>query len=118
MKNAVLISVFCCVLGAGGAFAASGENTHAGQAFRESGAASVHASGSAAHALVSSGQVTSAVSSVPLAVSGATITAAGAASASAAVGMSKAANSPAGKPLPITNESLVTVPPDQALKKP
>lgn len=118
MKNAFLISCLCCGLGTGVAFASSGDDSHAGQAVRESGAASVHASGSAAHALISSGQVTSAVSSVPLAVSGAVLSVAGEASTSAAIGLNKAAGSPAGKPLPITDDSLVTVPPDQALKQP
>lgn len=119
MKNVVLMAVFCCcALGLESGFAASGENTHADQAVRESGAASVHASGSATHALVASGQVTSAVSSVPLAVSGAALSQAGGVSTSAAVGMSKAAASSAAKPLPLTDASLVTVPPDQALKQP
>nr|WP_321466444.1 hypothetical protein [uncultured Desulfobulbus sp.] len=118
MKKTIVLGVFCCGLSAGVACAASGDETHAARAVGESGAASVHASGSAAQALISSGQATSAVSSVPMAVSGATLSAAGTVSTTAAIGMEKAATSPAGKPLPITDESLITVPPDQALRQP
>lgn len=117
MKNAVRTTVLCWAL-LWGTAAVAGEETHAGQAVREAGAASGHASASAAHALVASGQVVSAASSVPLALSGAAATSAGAASTAAAIGLHKAATAPAGKPLPVAEESLVTVPPDQALKQP
>lgn len=118
MKNAVLVVVFCFALGLETVCAASGEETHAAQAVRESGAGSVHAGGSAAHALVASGQVISAVSSVPLAVGGVSLSRAGVVSTSAAVGMSRTATASAAKPLPLTDASLVTVPPDQALTQP
>ncbi len=116
MQKAVGISVLCWALLWGGVAAAS-EETHAGQAVHEAGAASGHASASAAHALVATGQVTSAAASVPLAVSGAAATSAGNASTAVAVELHKAAVAPAGKPLPVADESLITVPPDQALKQ-
>lgn len=118
MKKAIALSLFCYALGMGSAWAASGTKTHAGQAVRESGAASVHASGSAAHALVASGQVTSAVASVPLAMSGVTLTAVGKASTSASIELHKAASAPVDAPLPVADEYLMTIPPDQALQQP
>jgi len=111
-----LVLVASIVLLAGSPPVFSGQDTHSGQAVRESGQASVHASASAAHALVASGQVTSAVSAVPLAIGGAALTSAGTASTGAAKSLQKAASAPAGTPLKITDESLVTVPPDEALK--
>ena len=116
MKKAVGVCVLCGMLLSSGAVFA-GEETHAGKALHEAGAASGHASASAGHALVATGQVTSAVASVPLAVSGAVATSAGAASTAAAVELHKAAIAPAGKPLPVADESLTTVPPDQALQQ-
>ena len=116
MKKAVGVGVLCGALLWSGAVFAS-EETHAGKALHEAGAASGHASASAGHALVATGQVTSAAASVPLAVSGAAATSAGAASTAAAVELHKAAIAPAGKPLPVAEESLTTVPPDQALQQ-
>ena len=114
MKKAVGVGVLCGALLWSGAVFAS-EETHAGKALHEAGAASGHASASAGHALVATGQVTSAAASVPLAVSGAAATSAGAASTAAE--LHKTAIAPAGKPLPVAEESLTTVPPDQALKQ-
>jgi hypothetical protein len=94
----------------------AGDNTHAGQAVKESVQASGNASASAAHAIVASGQVTSAVSAVPLSAGGAVLGSAGAVSAGAAHDSMKAATAPIGTPLDVTDESITTMPPNEALK--
>jgi hypothetical protein len=71
---------------------------------------------SAAHAIVASGQVTSAASSVPLSVGGAVLGSAGAVSTGAAKDSLKAATSPIGKPLEVTEEAITTMPPNEALR--
>lgn len=95
----------------------AGEDTHAGQAVRNSAEASGHASASAAHSIAASGQVTSAASAIPLSVGGAALVSGGAVSIGAANGSMKAAASPIGKPLKITEEAITTTPPNEALKK-
>lgn len=94
----------------------AGDNTHAGQAVQESVQASGNASGSAAHSIAASGQVTSAASAVPLSVGGAVLGSAGALSAGAAHESMKAATAPIGTPLEVTDESITTMPPNEALK--
>lgn len=95
----------------------AGEDTHAGQAVRNSTAASGHASASAAHSIAASGQVTSAASAIPLSIGGAALVSGGAVSIGAANESMKAAASPIGKPLKITDEAITTTPPNEALKK-
>lgn len=95
---------------------AAADQTHAGRAVTLSGQASAATSGSAAHAIAASGQVTSAAIAVPLAIGGSALTSAGAASTASANTLLDAANAPIGTPLPVTDESITSVPPDQALK--
>jgi len=95
--------------------ACANEETHLGRAIRESGRASIHASVAAGHALAASGQATLAVSSVPLALSGSALTTLGNVSTSSAIEMEKAASAPVGAPLELSDEYLITIPPDQAL---
>ena len=87
-----------------------------GQTVQESAQVSGNASSSAAHSIVASGQVTSAASAVPLSVGGAVLGSAGAVSAGAAHDSMKAATAPIGTPLEVTNESITTMPPNEALK--
>lgn len=94
----------------------AGDNTHAGQAVQESVQASGNASASAAHSIVASGQVTSAASAVPLSIGGAVLGSTGAVSAGAAHDSMKAATAPIGTPLEVTDESITTMPPNEALK--
>jgi hypothetical protein len=94
----------------------AGEDTHSGQAVRESAQTSGHASASAAHSIVASGQTTSAVAAVPLSAGGAVLGSVGAVSADAARSLTNAATAPIGAPLQITEESITTVPPNEALK--
>jgi hypothetical protein len=89
--------------------------THAAQAVGHSGKASAHASGSAAHAIAASGKTTSAVVAVPLSVGGAVLSTAGAVSMAVGGQLSTAASAAPG-PLPITEETITTTPPDQALR--
>lgn len=94
----------------------AGDNTYSGQAAHEAAQASGNASASAAHSIIASGQATSAASAVPLAVGGAVLGSAGAASKSAAHESMKAATAPIGTPLEVTDESIITMPPNEALK--
>lgn len=103
--------------------AAMAEDTYSGRAIQEAdkaaglgSAAASHASGAAANALISTGQVTSGVAAVPLSVGGAAVTSAGAAMMSGAASLGKAAVAKPGAPLPVTDESLTTMTPSEALK--
>ncbi|MBL4775104.1 MAG: hypothetical protein JKY87_03500 [Mariprofundus sp.] len=88
-------------------------DTHSGHAVKQAGKAGSHGSASAAHSIAGSGQVTSAASAVPLAIAGSV----GEVSAGIAKGLMKAATSPIGTPLEITDESITAGPaPDKALK--
>lgn len=99
----------------GNAFAGS-EDTHAGRAVNEGIQTSGHASASAAHSIIASGQVVSAAAAVPLSIGGAVLVSGGLASVGAANGSAKAASAPIGTPLEITDEAIVTIPPNEALK--
>ncbi|MBF0263363.1 MAG: hypothetical protein HQL97_16165 [Magnetococcales bacterium] len=96
--------------------ALAGEETHAGQAVRDSAKASGFASQGSAHGIIASGQATSAVTAVPLASGGAVLGAAGAASAQMAHDSAAAASAPAQGPLPVVEETITILPPDEALK--
>jgi len=116
MRTPSLVSsIFILLLITGGPVFA-GNNTHSGQAVQESAQASGHASASAAHSIVASGQVTSAASAVPLSIGGAVLGSAGAVSTGAAHDSMKAATAPIGTPLEVTDESITTMPPNEALK--
>ena len=88
----------------------AGDNTNSGQAVQ------VSAQASAAHSVVASGQMTSAASSVPLSAGGVVLGSAGAVSTGAALDSMKAATAPIGTPLEVTDESITTMPPNEALK--
>lgn len=92
------------------------DDTHAGRAVNEAVQSSGHASASAAHSIAASGQVTSAILAVPLSVGGAVLGSAGAVSAGAARDLMRAATSPIGTPLEITDEVISVIPPNEALK--
>lgn len=95
----------------------AGSDTHAGQAVSDAAQASSHASASAAHSIAASGQVTSAASAIPLSIGGAALISGGAVSIGAANESMRAATSPIGKPLKITDEAITTTPPNEALKR-
>ncbi len=99
------------------AIAMAQADTHAAEAIKEGVQASGHASASAAHSIVASGQVTSATAAVPLSVGAVALGSAGVASGRAANGSAQSAAAPIGTPLPVTDETIVTVSPDVALKK-
>lgn len=90
---------------------------HSAQAVTESVKASGHMSKGAAHSIVASGQVVSAAVAVPLSVGGVVLGSAASASVGAAHQSMKAASTPVGGPLPVTEETIVTTPPDVALQK-
>lgn len=112
-KLALPVAVLC-IAQSGYVFA--GDDTHAGQAINNASEASGHASASAAHSIAASGQVTSAASAMPLSIGRAALISGGAVSVGAAQGSMRAAASPIGKPLKITDEAIVTTPPNVALK--
>lgn len=93
------------------------DTSTSGRAVNEGSQASGHASGSAAYSIVASGQATSAVMAVPLAIGGSAVESAGATSTAAARDSMRAATTPIGTPLPITDETVTVVPPNEALKK-
>ncbi len=76
-----------------------------------------HGSASVGHSIAASGQVTSAASAIPLSVGGAALSVGGAVSVGAANDSARAAASPVGKPLVITDEVITVMPPNEALKK-
>ncbi len=86
-------------------------------AVRQGVQASGLASGSAAHSLAASGQASLAVSAVPLRASQGVAASGGAASGAAAQASVNAASAPAGGPLPVTDQTITVIPPDQALKR-
>ncbi|MBF0161584.1 MAG: hypothetical protein HQL88_04775 [Magnetococcales bacterium] len=110
-----IVPIFALILSQAGPLCAQ-EESHAGQAVRAAGQASGHASGSAAHSIAASGQVTSAASAVPLAIGGSILGAAGAASTGTAGSAMRAAGMPVGSPLPITDEVVTIMPPNEALR--
>ena len=115
MRHLTLATAFALTVSATSVFAAD-DNTHAGRALNLSGQASAATSGSAAHSIAASGQVTSAAIAVPLAIGGSALTSAGKASTAGANASMNAATAPIDTPLPITDEAITSMPPDQALK--
>lgn len=90
---------------------------HSGQAAGHAAGSSAHASASAGHSVAASGQVTSAASAIPLSIGGAALSVGGAVSMGAAHDSARAAASPIGKPLTITDEIITVTPPNEALKR-
>lgn len=90
---------------------------HAGHASGHAVQSGSHASASAGHSVAASGQVTSAASAIPLSIGGAALSVGGAVSMGAAHDSARAAASPVGKPLPITDEIITVTPPNEALKR-
>lgn len=90
---------------------------HSGQASGHAARSGSHASASAGHSVAASGQVTSAASAIPLSIGGAALSVGGAVSMGAAHDSARAAASPVGKPLPITDEIITVTPPNEALKR-
>ena len=117
MRSLRLISSTIMLLWLNSGHVFAGEDTHAGQALKNSAQASGHASVSAAHSIAASGQLTSAAIAVPLSIGGAVLSSAGAVSTQAAQEAMKAATAPIGTPLEITDEAISTTPPNEALKK-
>lgn len=101
-------------------FASAGcaaSNSNASIAVTQSSQASILASASVAHALAASGQAALAVSSVPFAIGGVVLGGAGGASGRAAKASINAASAPATTALPVTDQTITVIPPNQALKK-
>lgn len=116
MKRLTIRLTLSCLAATLSCAAWAQNETHAGRAIKDGMAASGHASASAAHSIVASGQVTSAAIAVPLSVGGAALASGGAVSAAAARDSMKAATAPIGTPLPVTDEAITVMPPNQALK--
>lgn len=98
------------------AHAAEQVTTHASQSVTDSAAASGHAGSGVVHGMVASGQVISAVAAVPL-LSGAVVSGSvGAVSARVGRDSLRAAATPIGTPLEVTDEVITVMPPNKALK--
>lgn len=110
-SKASLIGIAFSIMTLGAAVAAE-PNTHAGKAVDHAAKSFSNASGSVVHSIAASGQLTSAASAIPLSI-GASV---GAASGQLAHDSMKAATAPIGTPLPVTDEVLTTIPPNEALK--
>jgi len=91
---------------------ATADSSLSGQAIQHASGASLHASASIAHAIAASGQATLAVSAIPFAIGGSV----GAVSGQIAQDSMRAANTPIGAHLAITDEVLTIAPPNEALK--
>lgn len=113
-NNFLTFAVSASLISAGAAIAA--DNTHSGQAVGNSARAGSHASASAGHSIAASGQVTSAASAIPLSIGGAALSVGGAVSVGVAQDSARAAASPIGTPLKITDETITVMPPNEALK--
>lgn len=113
-NNLLAIALTVSLVPAGVAVAAG--NTHSGQAVANSAQAGSHASASAGHSIAASGQVTSAASAIPLSIGGAALSVGGAVSIGVAQDSARAAASPIGAPLKITDETITVMPPNEALK--
>lgn len=103
--GAMLFGIGCCNM-------AAADSSLSGQAIRNASGASLNASASVAHAIAASGQATLAVSAIPFAIGGSV----GAVSGQIAKDSMKAANTPIGAPLAVTDEVLTIAPPNEALK--
>lgn len=95
----------------------AGNNSNAGLAVNQAAQASGLVVGSAAHAIAASGQVALGAAAIPLAATGAVASGIGAASSTAARSSMKAAVAQPGAPLPVTDQTISAISPDQALKK-
>ncbi len=115
-------SLVCCLLlGAFAVWAAQAQANpaeNAQQAVKAGGRASANASASAAHSLVATGQLVSGLVAVPMLASGTAVVGVGGSAVQAGASLMDAASRPIGAPLPITDETLSIVAPDQALRRP
>lgn len=116
MKQPLLWSALCIGL-ACTALIARAQDTHSGRAVQASGQAASNIGTSAAHGVAASGQAASGIAAVPLSAAGVVSGVAGAASMDAAGASANAASAPLGTtPLPVTNETITVIPPNEALK--
>lgn len=76
------------------------------------------AAASAGHSLAATGRLVSGVVAIPFLASGEAAADIGSSALHAGGASMKAASSPAGKPLPITDENLSILPPNKALQQP
>lgn len=91
---------------------------HIGQSVQAGGRASGNASASAGHSLAATGQLASGVVATPILASGVVAAGAGSAAAQAGGALMNSASRPMGTPLPVTDETVSILPPNQALKMP
>jgi len=112
-SGATRLTALVCCLGISGVAA---QETQPDRAVRSAVTASGNLSKSAAQSIAASARATLAVSAVPLASGGVVLGSTGAASAAAARDSMRAANAPIGTPLEITDETIMVMPPNEALK--
>lgn len=112
MRKSMTRFSFVIILGIGCCNIAMADSSLSGQAIQNASRASLQASANVAHAIAASGQATLAVSAIPFAIGGSV----GAVSGQIANDSMRAAATPIGTPLTITDEVLTIAPPNEALK--
>lgn len=118
--NRVTLAQACLIAACAMPLWAMADSTLSGAAVQDSAQAVQHSGASAAHSVAASGRATLGVSAVPLSVGGAVLGSVGAVSTAAAHDSARAASAPAkiGQPLEVTDEAIMVMPPNEALKKP
>lgn len=116
--NKSTTSALACALALWACNALANPAEQTGQAVKAAGRASGNAAASVGHSLLATGQLASGVVATPLLASGAVATGVGSAATQAGGSLMNTASSPIGKPLPLTDETISIIPPNQALQKP
>lgn len=116
--NKSTTSALACALALWACNALANPAEQTGQAVKAAGRASGNAAASVGHSLLATGQLASGVVATPLLASGAVATGVGSAATQAGGSLMNTASSPIGKPLPLTEETISIIPPNQALQKP
>ena len=116
--NKSTTSALACALALWACNALANPAEQTGQAVKAAGRASGNAAASVGHSLLATGQLASGVAATPLLASGAVATGVGSAATQAGGSLMNTASSPIGKPLPVTEETISIIPPNQALQKP
>ena len=117
MNTATLAKAALCSLYVWTLVASANPAEHAEKAVRTAGRASGNASASAGHSLAATGQLASGVVATPIMASGAVATGAGSAAMQAGGALMDSARRPIGTPLPVTDETISILSPNQALQK-
>lgn len=112
MNKAERSSMALCALALLALNAMANPADHVQQSSQAGGRASGHSVASAGHSLAATGQLVSGVVAVPFLASGAVASGAGSAALQVGGASMNAASRPAGKPLPLSDETISILPPN------